>query len=286
MQTGGSMATAEPGDGALSLSSRVSNGWVGNTLVEEAVRGLAPGLRLQTIDTVQWTGPGNHPRRTGPVLSAENLREMLAAMLEPGGDSFGIGHVLTGYLRTADQVRAVAEAIARHRGQLHRVIVDPVMGDNGRLYIAGETARAIGGELAPLADYLLPNQTEAAFLCGLPDGADAEAAGKKLLEKYPNLKGVAVTSSPKRTDPTQIGSHILLRGGGGHWTGGRLHDGLFHGTGDFFAGAVLALMAREENPEDFPAACDKASILTHKAIRLMQAEPTLTGREAYRRAMA
>lgn len=282
------MAPAEDRAGVLSLSSRVGNGWVGNTLVEEAARTLAPGIPLHTIDTVQWTAPGNHPRRAGPVLDPGTMAEMLDALLEPGPHSFPITHLLTGYLRTASQVEVAAQAIAHHRSRLGLVLVDPVLGDHGRLYVAEKTARAVGRLLVPRADHLLPNITEAAYLAGSGSGGDAEETGRKLLKLFPNLKGVGITSAERAQDTGLIGTCILTRSGGGieiRWTEGQRHEGLFHGTGDFFAGAVMALMSRNEGRLGFADACDKATRLTNRAIGLMsQGEANLV-REAYDRAM-
>ena len=46
------------------------------------------------------------------------------------------------------------------------MLVDPVLGDAGRLYVAQETAEAIRDRLIPLADIATPNLFELGWLTG------------------------------------------------------------------------------------------------------------------------
>lgn len=269
-------------NGLLSITSRVANGWVGNALIELAVGSLSPRTPFFSIDTVQWTGPGNHPRRTGPVLPHEDLANMLGALLAPGEDSFPIRHVLTGYLRTREQVHAVSNALGEARDCLGTIIVDPVLGDNGRLYISPDTATSIREELLPHADYILPNLTEAAWLANREGESDAEILAATLLDDFPNLRGVAVTSTPGDQLPDQVGARIVTRGDS-HWTGGACIPGLHHGTGDFFSGTVLALHAGRGY--GFTTACDHGTLLVQAAVSLHEQNRALTPRQMYRQAM-
>lgn len=82
--------------------------------------------------------------------------------------------VYSGYLSSEEQIAIVAEAAAQLNAGL--LIVDPVFGDNGRLY-SGMSA-ALCEEMAGLcshADVITPNSTEAAVLLGYgPDAVPAE----------------------------------------------------------------------------------------------------------------
>lgn len=265
--------------GILSITSRVANGWVGNSLIEMACGALAPRHPFIALDTVQWTAPGNHPHRVGPVLDADALAGMINALLEPGCDDFPISHVLTGYLRTPDQVKAAAGALQRFQPQLDTIIVDPVMGDNGRLYVSTETAVAIRERLVPTAAYILPNLTEAAFLADMEGSDDAPAIAAVLLRRHPGLRGVAITSAPGDQHPDEVGAHVATRETT-TWTGGRCLPGMHHGTGDFFSGAVLALVAAGRC--DFVRACETATDLVRRAVTLHEENPSLTPRQMYR----
>lgn len=75
--------------------------------------------------------------------------------------------IYTGYLASAAQIDKVIESISMFRDENTLVAVDPAMADNGKLYPAfdkdfpKEMAR-----LCAIADVILPNITEAAFLTG------------------------------------------------------------------------------------------------------------------------
>ena len=76
--------------------------------------------------------------------------------------------VYSGYLGSAAQaslVRDISDRLLREGGVR---IVDPAVADNGRLYsgITPELADSMR-ELVATADYVLPNMTEAAILCGI-----------------------------------------------------------------------------------------------------------------------
>lgn len=77
--------------------------------------------------------------------------------------------IATGFLGSKEQIRIVEEFIAEFRTEATKVIIDPVMGDNGVLYPT--YTKAMQEEmrhLAACADILTPNLTEACFLTGTP----------------------------------------------------------------------------------------------------------------------
>ena len=76
--------------------------------------------------------------------------------------------ILTGFLGAERQIEVVLECIARFKGRHTRVIVDPVMGDNGSLY-SSYTPELCGKmrQLLPYADLVTPNLTEACQLLGI-----------------------------------------------------------------------------------------------------------------------
>eukprot|EP01052_Picozoa_sp_SAG31_P047183 SAG31_NODE_9331_length_1295_cov_1.971572_2_plen_106_part_00 len=82
----------------------------------------------------------------------------------------GYDGVLTGYLGSPDIVAAVAKLIRRLREQRPDLmyVCDPVLGDNGRLYVKEAMVGAFKRELLPLADVITPNGFEVSTLSGLP----------------------------------------------------------------------------------------------------------------------
>jgi pyridoxine kinase len=77
--------------------------------------------------------------------------------------------IYSGYLGSKEQVKLVIDFIERFATPDTLIIVDPVMGDNGKLYISfsKETANGLR-ELARMADIITPNLTEACFLTDTP----------------------------------------------------------------------------------------------------------------------
>ncbi len=97
--------------------------------------------------------------------------------------------ILTGFLGSAGQIETVARFIRDFRDRDTRVIIDPVMGDNGSPYptYTEDMCRRMK-ELACLADVLTPNLTEACILTDTPytpesfSAADYRNLARRLLD--------------------------------------------------------------------------------------------------------
>ena len=107
--------------------------------------------------------------------------------------------IYTGYLGSPDQVQIVSDFFDSFGKEDNFIVVDPVMGDAGKLY-AGFTDELVCGmrKLCAKADYIIPNMTEAALLLDIPyDENTDEERSKDILHslsvlgcKYPVLTGV------------------------------------------------------------------------------------------------
>lgn len=77
--------------------------------------------------------------------------------------------VYTGYLGSAEQINIVSDFFDDFRTDDNVIIVDPVLGDNGKFYagFGEEFAEKMSG-LCSKADYILPNMTEASFMLKIP----------------------------------------------------------------------------------------------------------------------
>lgn len=91
--------------------------------------------------------------------------------------------ILTGFLGSEAQINLVLECIARFKQPYTQVIVDPVMGDNGRLYSSYTPALcAKMRQLLPYADVVTPNLTEACQLLGRHYPTDGLVSDAELAE--------------------------------------------------------------------------------------------------------
>jgi pyridoxine kinase len=97
---------------------------------------------------------------------------------------------MTGYFARPEQVTVAARAldVVRVANPAARLIVDPIMGDEGRgLYVSEPVAEALAAELVPAADIVAPNAWELQRLSGHavggPDSAlaAARALGRAVL---------------------------------------------------------------------------------------------------------
>lgn len=88
--------------------------------------------------------------------------------------------ICTGFLGSAQQIAIVTDFIKDFKEKDTIVIVDPVMGDYGKMYptYTLETCLKMR-ELIPLADIITPNLTEACILAGIP--YEEKWSRKKLL---------------------------------------------------------------------------------------------------------
>jgi pyridoxine kinase len=110
---------------------------------------------------------GNHTgyrQWTGTRATAQEITDLYNGLKQSYLDDFDM--MLTGYIPGAEGVTAVGtiakglkEKFQNSPGKFFWVL-DPVMGDNGKLYVAPEVVPAYKA-LLPYADLILPNQFEA-----------------------------------------------------------------------------------------------------------------------------
>ncbi|MBQ1280828.1 MAG: bifunctional hydroxymethylpyrimidine kinase/phosphomethylpyrimidine kinase [Oscillospiraceae bacterium] len=152
--------------------------------------------------------------------------------------------VLSGYLGSADQIERVFEA-AELLAPDGMFIVDPVMGDNGKIYAACEPLTERLGELCARADVITPNVTEAAVLLGrdrtdMPaDRFEAEHWAEQLRDKY-HAKVVLTGLS---FSPDRLTTLCCTHEGCASITHERIAGG-YPGTGDTFTGVLAGGLAK------------------------------------------
>ena len=162
--------------------------------------------------------------------------------------------IYTGYLGSTEQVAIVKEIIRDFSSDDTLVVVDPVMADAGKYYSLITPDFAIGmRELCKMADIILPNMTEAAFLlceeykehCA---GAEVEAMLKKLATLGPKK---IVLSGVFSEDSSLIGAAAYdVSSDTVSYSFSEKINGFYHGTGDTFAGALIAALTRNATLED------------------------------------
>ena len=174
--------------------------------------------------------------------------------------------IYSGFLGSERQIGIVADFIRRFRRQDTVVVIDPVMGDHGRVYQTYTPAMCAGtARLAELADVITPNLTEAALLLDRPyDALPEDEAG--LLEITRQLSGdgrrsVVLTGASAGPDLTGAACFDAATGRT-RMIQTRRVPREFHGTGDVFAsvltGALVGgapLLAAVERAVEFVRLC-------------------------------
>ena len=153
--------------------------------------------------------------------------------------------VYSGYLGSEKQIDLVLKIKDEFLTDNGLLVVDPVMGDNGELY-AGFTPIFVEKmrDLCRAADYILPNETEAAYLAQLPYPLHhpEEALEKlKTLCRRPIITGVA--------ENEQVNVHYADARGVCRRYATRRVQGFFPGAGDIFASVFVGVLSRGDSQE-------------------------------------
>ncbi|KAH6691644.1 pyridoxal kinase [Plectosphaerella plurivora] len=237
----------------LAVASHVVSGNVGNKIAVFALQSL--GCEVSALNTVQFSNHTGYKQWTGSKVSAEEISSLYEGLKQSYLDDFDM--MLSGYIPGADAVAAVGrigkdlreKSLAQSTPGSFFWVLDPVMGDNGRLYVAEEVVPAYQA-LVEYADLVLPNQFEAELLSGvkITDMASLKSAIQALHERY-RIPHVVITSVNL---PDQPAGHLSVVGSS--MTSDfkpRLFqivfpaiDCYFSGTGDMF-GALITVRMRQ-----------------------------------------
>ena len=178
----------------LSIQSSVTAGFVGNAVAGPVL--LALGHHPMLVDTISLAAhPGYGARAGGPLADDRFADQMRGVMHLHGLDD--IAMVVSGYLGSAGQIAPLSELVTAWRGSAGAqgdYILDPVMGDAGRLYVAPALADGIRDKLLPLADIITPNQFELGYLSGIEiTSRQSAGAAARILLAESRLKAVLAT---------------------------------------------------------------------------------------------
>ncbi len=159
--------------------------------------------------------------------------------------------VYTGYLGSKEQIDYVLDIIRDLSADNSLTVIDPAMGDNGKLYPAfdAEYAREMR-RLVGVADVTLPNITEACYLTGTEykDTYDKDyvvALCEKLLAL--GAKKVVLTGVGYVSD--KLGVVVYDKNSYRYYEHERIQQG-FHGTGDVYASAFTGALVNEFDAYD------------------------------------
>lgn len=177
--------------------------------------------------------------------------------------------IYTGYLGSPAQIDIIESFIDDFRQPQTLVVVDPVMGDNGRLYQVID-AEMVGRmrSLIRKADVVTPNLTELYYLLDKPYEPQVSTEDMKKLmcelsENGPDT--VIVTGVPIAGDPSKTSVFAYSRQSGHYWKVTCAYlPAHYPGTGDAFTSVITGALMQGDS---LPMAIDRAAQFILQGIR-------------------
>ncbi|XP_048049050.1 pyridoxal kinase-like [Megalobrama amblycephala] len=179
---------------------------------------------------------------------------------------------------TADELQVLYEGIKLNNVNHYDYVLtvcDPVLGDNGALYVPKNLLPIYRDKVVPAADIITPNQFEAELLTGRSISTEKDAVEVMNLLHSMGPDTVVITSSDL---PSPLGDQYLVALGSqkrvradGTMVTQQIRmdiprvDAVFVGTGDLFAAMLLAWT--HHHPNDLKTACEKTVSVMHHVIK-------------------
>lgn len=152
--------------------------------------------------------------------------------------------IYTGYLGSYAQLTMVSEIFDMFRETDTLILVDPVMGDNGKLYTAFDESFPKGMvELCAKADVIVPNITEAALLLGedYKEGPYTREYIEGLLSRLSStgVKKIVLTGVYLEEGQMGAAAYDCITKSVNYYFREKI-PGMYHGTGDVFSSVLLS----------------------------------------------
>ncbi len=164
--------------------------------------------------------------------------------------------IVSGYLGSIEQIDMVKSIKRDFLKEGGVMIVDPVMGDNGKLYahFDGHFVEQMKG-LCRVADIIVPNLTEACYLTGTDYSSADEHSYGKILDKLkqlcpcPSVTGCDETVETAEGKRTVCSVYYTDKSGNTKRYSTEKIEGAFHGAGDVYVSALVGALARGIDPD-------------------------------------
>jgi len=177
--------------------------------------------------------------------------------------------IYSGFLGSPRQIDIISRFIDDFSANDPLVVVDPVLGDNGKLYDTMDSRMVEKmNELVNKADLITPNFTEAALLLDEPynpkiDEKEVKDWLVRLSEKGPRV--VIITSVPVSPESKNTSVIAFNREDGRFWKVGCVYfPAHFPGTGDAFTSVIIGSLLQGDS---LPVALDRGVQFITAAIR-------------------
>ncbi|MFT4117120.1 pyridoxal kinase [Bradyrhizobium sp.] len=227
----------------ISIQSQVVHGHVGNSAAAYAMQ--AEGVNVAQVPTTLLSNHPRYPTLRGRVLETELVADLLRGVEERGlVDEAAV--IVTGYLGSPGNAVAIADFVERalRRNAKLVYLCDPVIGDDGRVYVADGILDVVRHRLLPAARLITPNQFELVLLSGscIAD-ADGLRAACAALAGQGRTDIVATGCTLADTPAGQVETILCADGALSRFATQRLPIRPY-GTGDLLTGLIAAHLAK------------------------------------------
>jgi len=254
----------------LSVQSSVAAGHVGNQAATLPLQRL--GFEVWPVDTVIFSNHPAHGGHSGRIVDSTAVSALIGG-LEALGLWADCAGVLSGYLGRAATGTVIVDAVRRIRAVRKDMLFlcDPVMGDDGKIYVETGIADFFRTEAVAAADIVTPNAFEATELTGI-DAATADgaiAAARALRARGPRI---AVVTGVAGDTPDDRIETIAVSADGAWRVRTPAVAGPVYGAGDLFAALFLGHLLRQA---PVPEALSNAVSAVHALITFAPAGRTV-----------
>ncbi|MBQ8525721.1 MAG: pyridoxamine kinase [Clostridia bacterium] len=156
--------------------------------------------------------------------------------------------IYSGFLGSDKQIEIVERFISDFRSDDTKIVIDPVMGDNGRIYTTyTEKMCSKMKQLASHADVITPNITEACTLADMdyPGEFIDEVFADTLAEKISSMGARAVIITGIKNGDSI--SNYVYSGGRGQMYTSLITPKYYTGTGDLFSSVLCGLVTKDRD---------------------------------------
>ena len=203
----------------------------------------------------------------------EELTDQMGKISDHLGElNINVDAIYTGFLGSEAQIEKVSAIIDRFGGVEYKplIMVDPVMGDDGKLYATYTKELMLGmRELCKKADIITPNLTEACFLTDTEYKHTVEGGESEALAYVSGIAEKLLCFGVKKVVVTGIHYGNMVATYGYDTEDGEFMHACeyvkhpYPGTGDLFASVLLGRLMRGKS---FGASVSTASEFTKRVI--------------------
>jgi pyridoxine kinase len=225
----------------LSIQSNVITGHVGNAAATLPLQRL--GFEVWPVDTVTFSNHPAHATHRGRENAAVDISDLIDG-IEARGLFSSCTAVLSGYLGQAATGHVMLNAVKKIKIINKRALFlcDPVLGDQGKLYVSKDILDFYKDNMFQVADIITPNSFEAELLTGQPVRSRLEAMAA--LRTFQNLGiGTAVITGLETNGTIEC---VALSPEGAWVASTPKIPGPSHGAGDLFSALFLAKRLKEK----------------------------------------